>query len=219
MKVIQLTQEHTQILTKFCREANAAGYRNNSSLEDMKFGKKYDFEEPAEFWAVVDSQKIISVSGCHITNNSVRCLFRSATLPEYDTVVPGLNKHHMNSLPFSVLMPQQIYFGIDRNIKDFYITTSNGEHDASGKMKRTHRALQLLERTGMVSHAGNEWLYNVEQSIWKLNLDKYLSALRSFDKTRLVVGIEPTNEYLVLLRNNLTPGANSSMVEEPSILK
>lgn len=218
MDVIKLTEEHKPMLVKFCREANAAGYRNNSSIEDMKFGGKYDFEEPAEFWAVVDNQTIISVSGCHIINNSLRCLFRSATLPEYDKLVPGLNKNHMNSLPFSILMPHQIHYGLQRGIKDFYITTSNGTHDASGKMKRTHKALQLLERTGMVNNAGVETLYFVEQSLWLLNLEKYFTALQAFESTRIKIGINLNEEYLVLLRNNLAACANTPVVHEPTVL-
>lgn len=202
--VTRLSAKHKQMVEDFCDQCKLAGYTNNSSIEQMKFNGVYDLSEPAVFWAVLEQDKIISVSGCHVINNELRCLFRSATLPEYDRLVPGLSKHHMNSLPFSVLMLHQIEYGLDCGITNFYITTSAGDHDASGKMKRTHRALELLARTGMVDYAGNDTVYNTEQALWKINLDCYLSALRNFTSTRTSIGIEANEEYLNILQNGFS---------------
>ena len=63
---------------------------------------------------ILNNNKIISVSGCHLWSDDSkeytinRVLFRSATLPEYDKIVKSLNRNHMNSLPFSILLPYQI---------------------------------------------------------------------------------------------------------------
>lgn len=218
--VIQLTADHTSLLTKFCRAADAAGYINNGSLPAMKFLGKYDLEAPATFWGIEFNGTLISVSGCHVSNGSMRCLFRSATLPEFDSVVPGLSKNHMNSLPFSVMLIHQIALGLESGITEFYITTSSGEHDASGKMKRTHRAMQLLARTGLVSYLKDEIVYNTEQSLWNIDLEKYLRALESFEQTRSKIGIHLTEKYvydLVLLRNYLTAGTDSTFVDKPIV--
>ena len=53
-----------------------------------------------------------------------------------------------------------------------YITT-NIKHDASGKMNKTHRLFKNLDKLGMVKHYKDMELYNTEQSVWKLDIDKY----------------------------------------------
>jgi hypothetical protein len=208
-QVIKLNQTHTNIVEDFCIHARLAGYANNASIEAMKFNGQYDLQEIPSFWAVVKDNVIVSVSGSHhwVDDDSepsmLRCLFRSATLPEYDSIVPGLNKYHMNSLPFSVLLPLQINQGLKEGVKNFYITTSNSNHDASGKMQRTHRVLQLLERLGLVTHAGDEIVYSTSQSKWEINLDRYLEALRGFHNTRIKL-IEPDREYLDIIYNGFS---------------
>ena len=125
--VIRLNETHTEILEEFCYEAGLAGYANNASLEAMKFNGQYDLKDTPSFWALFKDHKIISVSGCHYWYDDfeepsmMRCLFRSATLPHYDNVITGLNKYHMNSLPFSVMLPLQINQGLRSCVKHFYI--------------------------------------------------------------------------------------------------
>ena len=209
-QVIKLHREHESLLNEFCKSAGLAGYANNASLEAMKFGKEYDLSEIPAFWGVVVDNKIISVSGSHHWRDDdgqptmMRCLFRSATLPEYETVVPGLSKNHMNSLPFSVMLPHQINQGLRDGVEHFYITTSNGKHDASGKMKRTHRVLQLLEKVGLVKYAGDDVFYSTEQTKWELHLDNYLEALRSFHPVRTSLGFEASRDYLDIIYNGFS---------------
>lgn len=208
--VIKLTQEHVNLVEDFCYQAGQAGYSNNSSIQAMKFGAEYDLREVPSFWGVVVDNKLISVSGCHHWRDDddlptmMRCLFRSATLPEYEGVVPGLSKYHMNSLPFSVMLPLQINQGLANGVEHFYITTSNGSHDASGKMKRTHRALQLLERVGLVKYAGDEIFYSTPQTKWEIHLDNYLEAIRGFHSTRTKLNFESTREYLDIVHNGFS---------------
>jgi hypothetical protein len=212
--VIKLTNEHIPLIEQFCQECDRVGYENNASIEKMKFGTEYDLRDVPNFWGVVMGTKLISVSGSHYWRGSLgpldgikyqmRCLFRSATLPEHDNVVRGLSKNHMNSLPFSVMLPHQIEYGITNGAKHFYITTSTGDHDASGKMKRTHRALELLERTGLVKYAGDAIIYSTYQTKWELHIDMYLSALRKFHPARLAAGIEPNEEYLRIIENGFS---------------
>jgi hypothetical protein len=208
--VIRLNETHSEVLEEFCYEAGLAGYANNASLEAMKFNGQYDLKDTPSFWAVFKDYKIISVSGCHYWYDDfeepsmMRCLFRSATLPHYDNVITGLNKYHMNSLPFSVMLPLQINQGLRSGVKHFYITTSNSDHDASGKMKRTHRVLQLLARTGIVKFDNDEIVYSTPQTKWEINLDLYLEALRGFHTARGNAGIESDREYLDIVYNGFS---------------
>jgi hypothetical protein len=208
--VIKLNNSHTEIVEEFCYEAGLAGYANNASLEVMKFNGQYDLKNVPSFWAVTKNEKIISVSGCHYWYDDLeepsmmRCLFRSATLPHYDNVITGLNKYHMNSLPFSVMLPLQINHGLKNGVKHFYITTSNSDHDASGKMKRTHKVLQLLERVDIVKFDNDEIVYSTPQTKWEINLDTYLEALRNFHPARSNAGIQSDQEYLDIIHNGFS---------------
>lgn len=205
MKVEFLTGKHIDMLKDFCRSANLAGFQNNASLEKMKFGGTYDMGEVPRFWGVIKNNQLISVSGCHHWKDEhgaptmMRCLFRSATLPEFNGVVPGLSKYHMNSLPFSVMLPFQIDVGLSEGVKHFYITTSNGNHDASGKMKRTHRALQLLEKLQIVKYAGDEIFYSTPQTKWEIHVDNYLAAIREFHPTREKLNLGLNDYYYKII--------------------
>jgi hypothetical protein len=107
----------------------------------------------------------------------------------------------MNSLPFSVLLPYQINKGLSNGVKHFYITTSNGMHDASGKMKRTHKVLQLLEKRNIVKYAGNEIFYSTPQTKWEIHVDNYLGALRSFHPVRVELDLGLDDEYYNIIKN------------------
>ena len=189
------------MVTEFCRRSQLLGFENNASLEMMKFGKS-DLPAPAHFWGVVDKGMIVSVSGCHkIDDHSMRCLYRSATLPEYSNLVPGISKNHMNSLPFSHLLPLQINQGLAEGITEFFVTTTDGTHDASGKMLRTHKALQLLAKNQIVELVGCVEMYDKNQVKWKINLTRYHQALVSFHPVRLKMGISLSEEYFHIIRN------------------
>lgn len=189
-KVAKLSDNHIEELKAFCHECDIAGYNNNNSLEKMKWGQQYDLQSIPNYWGIFDDTKLITVSGCHIwdddfTNGmSMRLLFRSATLPGYENIVPILSKTHMNSTPFSVLMPLQIEYGLSLGINNYFITTSHGKHDASGKMNRTHRALELLAKQSIVDYYGIHKVYYTSQTVWKLNLEKYNLALNTFESTK-----------------------------------
>ena len=183
MRVIRLSNEHLGLVNKFCAECVSVGYNNNGSLEAMKWGGKYDLPSGANYWALVVNSEIASISGSHSysdTHEELRCLFRSATLPRYQKLLPGISKTHMNSVPFSLLLPEQINWGLDEGYSEFYITTSHGSHDASGKMSRTHRALELLAKQNIVEFVRREEYYYTPQTIWRINLPRYWEAVDSF---------------------------------------
>lgn len=206
--VVKLDDSHLPLLEEFCAKARDAGFSNNTSPQKMKFHGHSDLPVAPHFWGVLKEGKLASVSGYHMWPDAdrkyttMRCLFRSATLPEYDDLVPGLSKNHMNSVPFSIMMPFQIRHGIQNGAKDFLITTSHGEHDASGKMKRTHRALELLSKRGIVKFHREHVVYHVPQTLWRINLTAYLSALKSFHETRQRLGFSGLDDiYEDIIQN------------------
>lgn len=207
MQVIKLNNENIELLVKFCDKARLAGFSNNTSPAKMKFNGHQDMAHPPEFWGLLVDGNLASVSGCHKwpdadrNYTTVRCLFRSATLPEYDHLIPGLSKNHMNSVPFSILLPYQIQYALDNNCKDWLITTSHGDHDVSGKMKRTHRALQLLEKRDIVKFHRESIVYHIPQTLWRINLTQYHSALCAFHSSRERLGIGLDDEYYNMIKN------------------
>lgn len=207
IKTILLTVDHLELVEEFCFLAAKAGFENNSTIDSMKFGAEYDLGEIPKFWGIVKDDKLISVSGCHRwkdQNNNptmMRCLFRSATLPEFQNIVPMLSKTHMNSLPFSVLLPYQLSWGLQNGVEHFYITTSNSDHDASGKMKRTHRVMQLLANQKIVKYAGDEIFYSTAQTKWEIHVYKFLGAIINFHSSRRNLNLDLSQEYQDIIEN------------------
>lgn len=225
MKVMFLTSDHTYLVEEFCKECEKHGYKNNSSLKLMKFNGEYDLKEIPCFWGIYHNNKLISLSGSHTWRGKgkaegmlfMRCLFRSATLPEYQNIILGLSKYHMNSLPFSVLLPYQINKGMRDGVRHFYITTSNSDHDASGKMKRTHKVLQLLAKNNIVKYCGDEIFYSTPQTKWEINIPEYHKALRSFHKTRSTLNIDMCEEYVSIIEKGFDGEWNNFMTPKKPI--
>lgn len=184
MNVIKLINDDS--LTTFCKECSIAGYTNNISIATLKLSKGHDLPSDPQYWGLVVDNQLASISGCHSYDDKheiLRCLFRSATLPKYHNLITGTSKTHMNSAPFSLLLPKQIEWGLVNNYKQFYITTSHGSHDASGHMYRTHRALELLAKQGIVDYVRTEEYYYTPQTLWSVNLDRYWQAWKVFKQS------------------------------------
>jgi len=171
MLVNILKKTHLKELEEFCIQCKKLNYNNNSSLDSMK----YDWcKNWGEYWGAWHNNRLIAVAGAHplpeIAENAVRVLFRGCQL---NSPYSGLSSSHMNSVPFRDILPAQIeYF---KN-KDLYITT-NIDHDASGKMSRTHKVMKLLSTKDIVNLYILEMdLYYTTQSVWKLNKEKYFEV-------------------------------------------
>ncbi len=162
--------QDTYELDYFCKVCKDKGYQNNSSYKAMK----YDWcKEVGEYWGAYYNDQLVAVAGCHplpeVSSNAVRVLFRGCQIID---PYKGLNKHHMSSIGFRNILPEQIKFNKG---KDLYITT-NVYHDASGKMNRTHKAMRLLDKEGILSYTKDIELYFTMQSIWKVNIDEYIKV-------------------------------------------
>ena len=82
----------------------------------------------------------------------------------------------MQSHGFFYEIPMQIEWAMKRSLNPdneyFYITT-NTDNDNSGKMIRINKTFHHLEKTGMVKCLGVSEVYDVDQTIWELNVSKY----------------------------------------------
>ena len=186
MKVVPITDELLPKLEVFCKEAEKLGYTNNATLCD--WGMRYEWcKAQGEYFCVIADDKIISVAGCHrlpeVSDKAWRVMFRGAQLPGYNKEF-GLSKYHMSAITWREILPFQIEFC---DTDELYITT-NIEHDASGKMNRTHRLFRYLAKVGMVEHYKDIELWYTEQSVWKLNIDEYTHrrAMLTGDKQNVV---------------------------------
>jgi len=170
MIITPIINELIPELETFCNEAEVLGYNNNSSLKAMKYEWCKDY---GEYFCAIEGNDIVAVAGCHplpeVNDKAWRVMFRGAQLPGYNKSF-GLNKYHMSAITWREILPAQIEFC---DTDELYITT-NIEHDASGKMNRTHRLFKNLHKLGMVNcYQERMTLYYTEQSVWKLNIDEY----------------------------------------------
>lgn len=147
------------------------GYMNNADLDAMKYSWVY--KHGGEWWGVYHEGIIVSVAGCHPFHDGYRMLFRGVqTMPAQN----GLSKTHMTSIPWRYILPAQLEWAKSSDTNPAYITT-NVENDASGKMNKTHKVMQLLAKQKIVDFYAEEEIYGAVQSVWKLNIEKYYETL------------------------------------------
>lgn len=154
-------------LLEFLSECDKLGFNNNNSLESMKF--QWCLDEGGMWYATYCDDKIISISGIHPWTDGYRALFRGAQLYPRDI---GLNRYHMQSFCFHSQLPLQIEYALQNNSGIIYVTT-NVDNDNSGKMTRINRTFHHLEKFGLVTGFGTVQVYDVDQSIWMLDIAKY----------------------------------------------
>jgi hypothetical protein len=166
-----LTDKDIPELEKFCEECKNLNYKNNASLDAMKF-------KSATFFAAYDTNKIVSLAGVHrlpeVHNNAWRCLFRGAQLPGY---TPQWSMNIFKSvLHFRQFLYMQIKYvqNID-NTAEFFVST-NINSDTGAKSSRLNNVIMpRIEKMGVCNlYEENKMLYNVPQNLWKINVETYL---------------------------------------------
>lgn len=166
--IIQTIEEnnHNELIA-FCKKCNELGYKNNSSLKAMK----YDWcKTVGEYWGAWHNDTLIAVAGSHpipeLGLEFMRVLFRGCQLENPYT---GLSKYHLNTVLFRDILSAQIEkYPVHR-----LIMTTNINRDNSGKMQRSHKMLQQISKTNIVSHFCDMEYYNTQQSLWEINRDLY----------------------------------------------
>jgi len=148
----------------FANECYRKGYKNNVSLNAMKWDWCLD---NGAWFATFDNDSIVAITGCHTFKDGYRALFRGAQLSPRP--VKGLSRYQMQSWGISEHLPLQIKFS---NGKPIYITT-NVSNDASGRMNRIHKSFKVMAKGGMINYLGDEEIFYTQQSVWKLNVEKY----------------------------------------------
>ena len=173
MIIIPIIDELIPELEVFCQKAWQLGYTNNASLKAMK----YDWcKENGEYFCAIKDDDIIAVAGCHklpeVNDNAWRILFRGCELPG-SSPYKGLNKGDWNSITQRDFIPKFIDYIPS---KDLYIST-NISNEHSGKALRNHKIMNILakQKDAYIDDMGDMVLNQTHQTIWKLNIDKYLN--------------------------------------------
>lgn len=161
------TEELTEVtpaLEDFIAQCTLFGYKNNSSLKELR----WDWCLEGGMWyATYTGNTIVSLTGIHPFKDGYRALYRGAQL--WSRPMKGLNRYQMQSWGIYDHLPLQIEFAKG---KPLYITT-NINKDNSGRMNRIHKSFTAMEKGGMVSYVGDEQIFNAMQSVWQLNTDRY----------------------------------------------
>ena len=163
---IQTTRlyEPDQSVREYISKCRSLGFENNSSLQAMKWD--WCLENGA-WYGTSYNRQLVSVSGVHQFEDGYRGLFRGAQLETRP--VKALTRYQMQSYCISEQLPQQIEFAGGRAL---YITT-NVSNDASGRMNRIHRSFSVMAQGGMVEYMGDAEIFYTQQSVWRLNVDRY----------------------------------------------
>ena len=173
MIIIPINDELIPELEVFCKKAKELGYVNNSSLKLMR----YDWcKENGEYYCAIKGNDIVAVAGCHtlpeFSPNAWRIMFRGCELPGASPY-KGLNKGDWNSITQRDFIPEFINYIPS---KELYIST-NISNEHSGKALRNHKIMNILARQkdAYIIDVCDMMLNNVHQTIWKLNIEQYLS--------------------------------------------
>ena len=149
------------------------GYDNNSSLKLIRYDR---CKENVEFYCAIKGDDIVAVAGCHtlpeFSPNAWRIMFRGCELPGASPY-KGLNKGDWNSITQRDFIPEFINYIPS---EELYIST-NISNEHSGKALRNHKIMNILARQkdAYIIDVCDMMLNNVHQTIWKLNIEQYLS--------------------------------------------
>jgi len=178
-----ITVEYTDQITDlqvFCNKCADLGYKNNSSITAMKLDWCNSID--GKFFLTYDDKEIVAVSGCHplpeVDAATWRILFRGVNL--VNNIFGIVSKSHMTSAGFFYHVLPQVAWAQAHGGKKFVITT-NWVNSEIKSMEKSHRTFKLLERQGLVSCLVEKMeLFNTTQTVWQLNLDKYLQLRQEF---------------------------------------
>lgn len=173
MIISKLTLTDIPMLEKFCDECNKLGWTNNSSLKAMKFEKT--IAEGGGFFGIINNDKLVSVAGYQylpeVSENAWRIFFRSATLPK-----SGTNKglHRGTGTRGKLYIHSFIKELPD---KELYVTTniSNSEYKNITRYDRSLR-IEAKINDSYIEPLKEVILYNTPQTLWKLNVKKFLES-------------------------------------------
>lgn len=167
MKLNVIDNLYDYPMEEFFKECNKLGYVNNVSRENMNFGMVK--ERFGNFWGLELEGRLIATAGClhfpEVSEDAFRIQYRGCELPGTD-VKKGLAKSHFNSSTFRELIPYQIEWCHKMGSDELYLTTNLDN--------KNHRAMELISKQGFLSLCSVGILFDVEQTIWRFNVEKYI---------------------------------------------
>jgi hypothetical protein len=175
-EVRNLHNQDVPSIETFLAECSKLNFKNNTSLETIKFN--WCINNGGSWWGVFKKDQLVSMSGMHPFKDGYRVLFRGAQIEQRP--IKGLNRYQFQSWGMWKELPMQIEWARWKGTDKIYITT-NVSNDASGKMNRIHRAFSALEKAGVVEHCGDEEIFFTQQSIWRVNIQKYFEVRKIYE--------------------------------------
>lgn len=170
MEVSLLDLNNLATLEEFCAKCQSLDWVNNSSLERMNVDMVK--AKDGAFFGIIEDGEIVSVSGCYkfdeVSPSAWRIFYRSATLPG-KAKNGGL--HRGTGLRGRLYINKFIEF---TKSTDLYLTT-NPHNAEQPTISRYHKSLSIESemRDSYVHNVGTIRLYNLDQALWKLDVDGY----------------------------------------------
>ena len=178
--IVKLNIKDEILVEEFCKECDLLNFKNNSSLEKMKW--HFGLENGGWFAAMFEN-KIYSLAGYHKFDiNSYRVLFRGAQLPGHNPTIVSKNIFSV-MVHWTYLLHEQIKEIMlkDQNAK-IYISTNVEENvDAPTSHRLSKSMAPLLAKRGLLNLEKKDIiLYNTRQHLWRLNVEQYQLMRSSF---------------------------------------
>ena len=164
-------------LDAFLEKCKNLNFVNNVSRKKMKFD--WIEKQNGAYWAFVKNNNIICMSGCHPFKqyeNADRIGYRSATIPGEDPF-KGFSKYGYNGIPNRILFQYQIRWCQTFGIENFILTTNSKSNDKHLHMSHMME-VRINEYTNLSEYLGDIELNNVQQSLWKYNIEEYVKSIK-----------------------------------------
>ena len=164
-------------LDAFLEKCKNLNFVNNVSRKKMKFD--WIEKQNGAYWAFVKNNNIICMSGCHPFKqyeNAYRIGYRSATIPGEDPF-KGFSKYGYNGIPNRILFQYQIRWCQTFGIENFILTTNSKSNDKHLHMSHMME-VRINEYTNLSEYLGDIELNNVQQSLWKYNIEEYVKSIK-----------------------------------------
>ena len=159
------------LLVEFFIACQERGFYNNINPDIMRFD--WCLKEGGGWWVSEVNDEIVAISGAHPFQDGWRIMFRSAQIKPRTGL--NLNRLHKQSRPWVDHVPLQMKY-MDKDYPIYFTTNKNKEDDASGKMMKVDRAMELLSKRGIIEYINTSMIYNTLQTVWKLNKEQYFEV-------------------------------------------
>lgn len=185
------------LLPKFMEECGERGYKNNTTVKDLKF----DYFEECAFFGLIETvmgnDRIVTMSGIHNFDfdgqRHYRIGFRAASTYIEGGYKPKFNKDFAkHSLQCGVLMTNQILFGekhfINKNAK-FIMTTNSpiNQTEVAGRSFDFDYFARKKLMPGVTLLYENITYLNTVQNVWLIDKNVYINNFEKYHKGNIEI--------------------------------